>query len=448
MFNDDFTDFESQQWNGWVAESDLALQIAPTPDGHCLELSRNAQHGQHRFLHKRMTGLRPGQRYLVRLQARERDDRGPGIQRLGFCIDGDGPYWHQVKGHDWRQLSQAFTATSDSHDVSLFYDHQRSGLSEWGNYHLDDLRFYVPQQSLDDLTDFEQSPDPLNSWYRDANGGMLGVLADTDGSHYIGHATPTSAVTKGRVLTKRFNELGQGHPGTFSLRARKPWCSPETNVVLDIEYAGQSLGRRELSSSEWQNFEWSLETVGGSNVSVAVHEQWDLYAAGLWIDSLLVGELYEEVTDFSGIGAGEQFNGWELDSRTSDRVVVVHDSAAEGNALNFPTHPGFKHDGIILFKTFAGLLAGARFEFIMRVRSNNNIDNARLSATFDEDSVMGETVIRNLQWQPRDEEPRYKGQFTVSNGPQVLRIYNSNPASRGNDYRFSELIVRRIDLDE
>ncbi|MFK3773852.1 hypothetical protein [Pseudomonas sp. NPDC089406] len=449
---DDFTDFKNGQWNGWEPEAQRKLHIVPTPSGYHLELPRQKVAGKQKLVSKTMHGLRPGSRYLARIQVREREDVGSGTQHIGFAIDGgEVAQWHLVQGHGWQQYSLAFTATGEAHEVSLCFEHVPGEGVAGGDFCLDDLRLttYGDGDGDDfiDFTDFEHADEPFNGWARDAHGQGLSVIQAADGPHFLGHAAPLQDGALGPVLSKAIDWSGRFRRCSFSLRARKAGFASGSDPQIALQYNGRELAGQSIVSEQWSTLRWSFEAHGIADVSLLVFEGAGT-AAGLWIDSLLVSELYEEVTDFSGTGAEEQFNGWELDSRTSDRVVVVHDSAAEGNALNFPTHPGFKHDGIILFKTFAGLLAGARFEFIMRVRSNNNINNARLSATFDEDLVMGEAVIRNLQWQPRDEEPRYKGQFTVSGGPQVLRIHNSNPASRGNDYRFSELIVRRIDLDE
>ncbi|MFK3773851.1 hypothetical protein [Pseudomonas sp. NPDC089406] len=460
MFND-FTDFENGQWNGWVPEADRKLSIVSTPRGYHLELPRQAVVGPQKLVSKTMSGLRPGKRYLARLQVRERDDVGSGTQQIGFAIDGgEVTQWHLVQGHGWQKYSLAFTATREAHEVSLCFEHMpgEGGGEAGGDFCLDDLRLttYGDGDGDDfiDFTDFEHATDPLNGWVRDAHGQSLSVLRAADGSHYLGHAAPLQSGAMGPVLSKAINWSGRFRRCSFSLRARKAGFAFGSDPQITLQYDGQDLAGQPIDSDEWSTFEWKFEASAIGNVSVQVFEQVAVAAdeaAGLWIDDLLVSELFFERTNFEGATPEQQFNGWSVMSYAAyANVKITLDGIQELHVLDCPLSiPGLREGDPLLVKQYRGLLEGARFEFIMRVRRTSDLDPPRLSLTCNGETIMAQTPILNTDWPlPFPLEQLYKGQFTAGKETAWLRVHNHKASTYGNAFRISELIVRRIDLDE
>ncbi|WP_369988381.1 hypothetical protein [Pseudomonas xanthosomatis] len=456
MFND-FTDFENGQWNGWVPEADRKLSIVSTPSGYHLELPRQAVVGPQKLVSKTMSGLRPGKRYLARLHVRERDDVGSGTQHIGFAIDGgEVAQWHLVQGHAWKKYSLAFIATREAHEVSLCFEHL-PGEGEGdagGDFCLDDLRLTThgdgDGDDFIDFTDFEHPTNPLNGWARDAHGQGLNVLQAADGSHYLGHAAPVQSGAMGPVLNKAIDWSGRYRRCSFSLRARKAGFGSGSDPQITLQYNGQDLAGQPIVSDEWSRFEWKFEASAIGNLSLHVFEQAGEAAgnaAGLWINDLLVSELFEDVTTFSGRTLEEQLNGWILGDGAGPAVKVLW-APPEGYVLDFPRNRGGLQASTMLSKHFFGLIPGARFEFVVRARAVSDLNNAKFVTFVRGGGVIPQMTISNLQWQPRDEEPLYKGQFTAVGGENWIRMSNYTIFKEGNDYQISELRIRRIDLDE
>lgn len=463
MFND-FTDFENGQWNGWEPEAQRQLHIVSAPSGYHLELPRQAVVGPQKLVSKTMSGLRPGKRYLARLQVRERDAVGSGTQHIGFAIDGgEVAQWHLVQGHAWQKCSLAFTATREAHEVSLCFEHLpgEGGGEAGGDFCLDDLRLTThgdgDGDDFIDFTDFEHATDPLNRWARDAHGQGLSVLQAADGSHYLGHAAPVQSGAMGPVLSKAIDWSGRFRRCSFSLRARKAGFGSGSDPQITLRYNGQDLAGQPIVSDEWSTYVWKFEASAIGNVSVQVFEQVAVTAgeaAGLWIDDLLVAELYEHVTNFLGGSMEEQLNGWEL--RQANSARVIWDSMEEGFVLDFPTsYDGPAPYGITLSLDTSKLMlvVGARYEFVIRARTLHYLNLTRFSVSNIHPAgpdIIPVTELYYDKWQPREQEPRLRGTFEVRKGQQLLplNIFNNASQLEGNDFQISELRIRRIDLDE
>ena len=449
MFND-LTDFTDSNWNGWVSEvEDAQLRIITTEGNPCLEYPRQPSTTTPRhLLHKPISGLEVGKRYAFALRVRRREDHGTGAQSLTLALDNEPLLQKKVEGEGWQTLIGVFSAQAQAHTVSITYLHTPNHDLRGGDFQLDDLELLRVGDGSEvvDLTNFEDDDAPWNDWTFGSNGVGLRRIALSTGGYVAGYDAPAGNIL-GEVLRKDFT-LEPGQRYSFSAKYRKAGFDLGKAATLRFGYDGNESEVHDIASLSWRLATWQFVASTERRISINVRERLEPEPAGLLIDDLLVTELFDDVTDFSGRDLETQLNGWVLHEATSDRVSVLFDSQAEGNVLNFPTGGGFKHDGIVLSRQYPGLLPGATYEFQMRVRSINDIDNARLSVAFGTHSVMGETIIANRQWPPKDES-LYRGTFTVGAAEvgAPLTISNHNPESVGNDYRFSELRCRRVDLD-
>ncbi|MBV4489611.1 carbohydrate binding domain-containing protein [Pseudomonas oryzicola] len=147
---------------------------------------------------------------------------------------------------------------------------------------------------------------------------------------------------------------------------------------------------------------------------------------------------YSDITDFSN----GSMNGWEVSDFVGDKARIVQE-ASEGCVLDFPTLKE-KADGIVLSKQYDGLASG-KYQFVMRARSVSKSSPARISVV-GADAKGGKFVIyeTNLWQHNEDRWGNYHGSVVVEQaGSQFsLEIHNHNPELQGNDYRFSQFVLR------
>ncbi len=429
--------------NDWIPDPDVQTGFASEGGDQRFEYPRQPSADAFRaLLSKTFDGLREGVRYRASVKALQRSDIGTGVQRLRFVVNGECFEGVDLAGGQWQTVSVSFVATVPSVSVSLEYEHV-PGNAVGGDFRLDNLCLVLHGEQGDavktDFTHFEDASEPFNGWERGSNGQTLQVLA-VEGNHVLGYDEPIKQVHLGVILFKRF-DWEQG--GRFSFSASVGKAGFNTNAVgtLALSVNGSGLESKKIVSQTTEVMKWEFEANQIDQLDLSVREVLDSQPSGFYLDNLLLQQ-EEDCTDFSGPNEETMFNGWVLQPEVSYGVSIIKEPGGEGNVLNFPTHPGHKSDGLILSKNFEGLMPGDKCEFVMRVRANNRYPSARLSVALGSQSVLTETAIVSQDWVDISSDT-----FTVSGQAEdtVLRIFNHNGESDGNDYRFSVLLLRRVE---
>lgn len=437
----DRTDFNHEDWNGWQRQlGEEYLRLIKQGDGLCLEFPRQPVEDRALVLaHKEIVGLEPGVACKLSIRMCVGERLGTGIQKVWFEVDGVRCESWVVSSEAWRSFQTSFEPSKASHQVSLVYQHTTASEMKSGNFVLDDLKVTHADKPEDvvDVTDFQNKS--WNDWQKGANGAGMEFIEDHERNISVGYPVPTGGTVLGTVLHKQVSGLVAGDQYDFSLRVRQAGFDVAMSAHVGLEHERAEIGRWPLTWSDWQAVQgrFTAGEAETNRLAVTIRENPDVLPRGVLFDDIVISA--PDVTDFSGADLQEQLNGWVLGETTSFGAAVTAESG-EGNVLNFPTHGNQKSDGVILSKDFPQLENGARYEFMMRARSINNIDQARLSVAFGTKEVIPETIIRNI-----DKWEEFLGEFTKSSEDVKLQVSNHNPESRGNDYRFSVLRCRRID---
>lgn len=445
MFHD-HTDFNSANWNGWQTDlGDEQLGLVADEGGFYLNYTVPDSSEASRVLLSKVFGrLQPGKDYVLSVRLSRGKEVGTGSQHVHFCIDGVAYDRWEIERDEWQRFVLRFKASKQIHTVELRYEYEAYSSVSGGNFVLDDLNLYCtdgPEQEVD-RTDFDT--DDWNGWERETNGLKLTRIALPDKQYGLGFDEPSNFL--GGLIRKSY-ALKPG--AKYELRAKARLGKLKVATVTVLTQGGIE---QEVNSVSWQALAWPFiastpswwdrllmwvgltQSAVNQKIGLSGRNKPTFRAAGLLIDDLSVYEVFDDTTDF----VDKNYNGWQLNPETTDRVDLVQENG-EGYVLNFPTHPNFTHHGIILSKIYRGLASGVKFEFTMRVRSNNAINEARLSVSNGTEFIIDETWLNHQDWR------EYRGIFEARGEELRVDISNSNPASVGNDYRFSTLRCVSID---
>ena len=428
----DFTSFKNGDWNGWetpLTQDELALLANESE--YCLAYPRPSPTTTSRLLLSRVfSGLEVGKNYQFGVRLRRSAALGGGMQIMHVTVDDNAAAekWH-VKGDMWQQFVTRFQAKKNSHQISLWFNHELPGHMLGGNFRLDNLRLVRMGETEKELF-CTRFVDGWDGWEPGPSGRELKLIARRDKQYCVGFDSPHAVMG---VLLKKAFPLDKEQRYEFRVDACEAGFDVATVSMLNLNTVASSM-QHAITTTLWTTHVWPFVANGQSEIQIIGRDAPYLQAAGVLIDDLNIHESMNETTDFSGEDDEQRLNGWALGTAANNGARFGKESGELGDVLIFTT-PSGNNEGEILFKEFADLAPGVRFTFVMRVWSTYPTNLARLTVQAGDQIVIPETIIENRSWKD------FSGVFVADDKPMKLSISNSVKTGNGNDFRFSEIRV-------
>lgn len=307
---EDFSDFSSKNWNGWVPGEDTGLDFRASGSG--LEIpwywsgSPPPPPIKHTLLEKTYLTLEPGRSYEVQVVLLLRKigvSQPHGVQNVRFKVDGQLLEQMSVTKVTPQKLTSTFVAERAQHTISLLYEHVPGVDEGHGDFHLDDLELLVgpePGQENErlDWTDFESDEDPFNGWVPMPHGEKLEVLGTKEGGHYIGYPEKRAQSVLGSVLEKQVTLPERAKSCVFRLRARKAGFNLRRFLSLEVTLDGEGQQPLAMWSIDRDTYQWTFTPKSSQlqgHFRIIAREGLASTTQGLEIDSLLVRNVDQDV---------------------------------------------------------------------------------------------------------------------------------------------------------